>query len=290
MSYSCTLKCSDSMGENNVLYLHRAPRGSATASLDLTPATSASQILLQSCCRHSVLYSKPLPNSADLITSLLLTNLEFVQGWVGKLFFSAPFGTSPRNLKTRGQKNQKALTYHGCWLEHSASTYTCSLQVAWAFSQTRGQVPVRERDWEAVSESHMLVRPSLGSHPVSFLTHFICWGSHKDLPRLKGRGHRLHLLMRIIRFLEESVGLEILLWPFWETQSPNLQRTLRGGAMWWPVHNIHEWQSQNWNPGLLTPNPKLFTQKYVPSNPIHPGFGKTQPLVYIMSLSEQASS
>ena len=157
MSYSCTLKCSDGMGENNILYLHRAPRGSATASLGLTLTTSASQILLQSCCRHWVLYSSPLPSSVDLITSLLLTNLEFVQGWVGKLFFSAPFGTSPRNLKTQGQKNQKALTYHGCWLEHSASTYTCSLQVAWAFSQIRGQVPMRERDWEAVSESHMLV-------------------------------------------------------------------------------------------------------------------------------------
>ena len=157
MSYSCTLKCSDGMGENNILYLHRAPRGSATASLGLTLTTSASQILLQSCCRHWVLYSSPLPSSVDLITSLLLTNLEFVQGWVGKLFFSAPFGTSPRNLKTQGQKNQKALTYHGCWLEHSASTYTRSLQVVWAFSQIRGQVPMRERDWEAVSESHMLV-------------------------------------------------------------------------------------------------------------------------------------
>lgn len=41
-------------GDNNVLYLHRTPQGPATASLDLTLTTSASQILLQSCCRHWV--------------------------------------------------------------------------------------------------------------------------------------------------------------------------------------------------------------------------------------------
>ena len=61
-----------------------------------------------------MLRSKPLPRSVDLITSLLITNLEFAQGWVGKLF-SAPSGTSQSNLKTRGQKNQKVLTHHGSW-------------------------------------------------------------------------------------------------------------------------------------------------------------------------------
>lgn len=41
-------------------------------------------------------------------------------------------------------------------------------------------------------------------------------GSHRILRIFKGSGNRPHLLIESSKILEESVGIEISLWPFWE--------------------------------------------------------------------------
>ena len=262
MSHTCTLKCSDGL-VTTVCYvytgLHKAP------------------------VQHLLVYpSQPL--QARYYTVLLETLSATQQttpqiSWLNNISFDHKSGIctglggeallcsiwhQPEQLEDSGSEKSEG--------SHSPR----KLAVVWGLGWNTQQAPTHApSQWTELSHRPgakfqwkreigrqsvrviCLLWPSLGSHPVSLLTHFIHWGRHRDLPRLKGRGHRLHLLMRIIRFLEENVGLEILWWPFWETQSPNLQRTLRGGAMWWHVHNIHEWQSQNWNPGLLLQIPSF---------------------------------
>lgn len=87
-----------------------------------------------------------------------------------------------------------------------------SLHVAWASLQHggRGWEGSVLREWARQKLHYLLLTQKSCSIMSTTLLR-----SHKALSKFKRNGNRLHVLMEGDKILEEHVGIEILLWPFW---------------------------------------------------------------------------